>query len=58
MQLNEGKFARAVDGDEQVQLALFGADLRDVDVEVTDRYAVDRERLDLSLSTSGRRLMP
>jgi hypothetical protein len=36
-QAGEGELARAVDGHEQAQLALPGADLGDVDVEVADR---------------------
>lgn len=58
MKLNEGELARAVDGNEQVELALFGADLCDVDVEVADRVGLKRERLGLSPSTSASRLMP
>jgi hypothetical protein len=34
---DEGELARAVDGHEQAQLALLGADLGDVEVEVADR---------------------
>jgi hypothetical protein len=34
VQLGEGELAGAVDGDEQVELALLGADLGDVEVEV------------------------
>ena len=45
MQLNKGKLARAVDGHEQVQLALFGADLRDVDVEVADQVGLEARGL-------------
>ena len=36
-QANEGELAGAVNGYEQGQFALFGADLCDVDVEVADR---------------------
>src|SRR3712207_6828398 len=43
VQLGEGELAGPVDGDEQVQLALLGADLGDVEVEVADR--VDLEAL-------------
>lgn len=41
MQLNDGELAGAVDSCEQVKLALFGADLRDVDVEVADRVGLE-----------------
>jgi hypothetical protein len=33
MQLGEGELARAVDGDEEMKLALFGAHLGDVEVD-------------------------
>ena len=45
MQLNECKLARAIDGHEQVQLALFRADLRDVDVKVADRVGLEAQAL-------------
>ena len=35
VQLDEGELGGAVDGDEQVELALFGPHLGDVDVEVS-----------------------
>ena len=37
VQLGEGELGSPVDGDEKVELALLGADLRDVDVEITPR---------------------
>jgi len=39
--LNESKLARAVDRHEQMELALFRADLRDVDVKVADRIGLE-----------------
>ncbi len=41
VQFDEGEFGRAVDGDEHVQLALNGANLGDIDVEVTNRVALE-----------------
>lgn len=41
VQLHEGKLAGAVDGDEQVQLALFGADFGNVDVHEADRVSLE-----------------
>ena len=41
MQLGEDEFARAVDGDEEVELAFLGADLGDVDVEEADRVGLE-----------------
>ena len=38
-ELREGELAGAVDGHEQRELALLGADLSDVDVHVADRVA-------------------
>jgi len=37
VQLDEGELAGAVDGHQQVEAALLGPDLGDVDVEVADR---------------------
>jgi len=51
-QLHEGKLARAIDGDVEVELAFIGLKLSNVDVEVADRVG-----LELFLS-SGNRLMP
>ena len=45
VQLNEGELARAVGGHEQVQLALFRADLCDVDVELSDRIGLEARTL-------------
>ena len=47
VQLNEGELARAVDGHEQVELALFGADPCDVDVKVADRVGLEARPLGL-----------
>ena len=41
MQLDEGELRGAVDGHEHMQLALFGAHLGDVDVEVADRVGFE-----------------
>jgi hypothetical protein len=41
VQLDEGELRGAVDGDEQVELALLGPDLGDVDMEVADRVALE-----------------
>src|SRR4051812_43988458 len=41
VQLDEGELRSAVDGDEQVELALLGPDLGDVDMEVADRVALE-----------------
>lgn len=41
MQLDEGELRCPVDGDEHVQLAFFGAHLGDIDMEVTDRIALE-----------------
>lgn len=41
MQLNEGELARSVDGYEQTELALFGADLGNIDVELADRIGLE-----------------
>lgn len=54
MQFDEGKLRGAVDGNEHVQLALFGAHLGNVDVEVADRVALSSLPACL---TSGRRPM-
>jgi hypothetical protein len=39
--LNEGDLGRAVDRNQQVELALLGSDFRDIDVEVADRVALE-----------------
>jgi hypothetical protein len=41
VQPGEGELAGAVDGHEQVQLALLGADLGDVEVEVAERVGLE-----------------
>jgi hypothetical protein len=41
VQFDEGELAGAVDGDEEVEFALLGADLGDVDVEVADWVALE-----------------
>src|SRR4051794_22530825 len=41
MQLNKGELGRAVDGDQQIELALFGSDFREVDMEEADRVALE-----------------
>src|SRR5215212_5672767 len=41
MQLNKGKLGRAVDRNQQIELALLGSDFRDIGVEVADRGALE-----------------
>ena len=41
VQLDKGELGRAVDGDEEVELALLGPDLGNVDVEEADRVALE-----------------
>jgi hypothetical protein len=41
MRLNESELRSAVDGDEQIQPTLFGADFSDIDVEVADRAGLE-----------------
>src|SRR5215204_2406496 len=41
MQLHEGELGCAVERDQQVKLALLGADFRDIDVEEADRVALE-----------------
>ena len=41
MQLDKGELGRAVDGHEEVELALLGPDLRNVDVEEADWVALE-----------------
>lgn len=41
VQFDEGELRGAVDGDEHMQIALFGANLRDVDVDVAERVALE-----------------
>ena len=48
VQLGEGELRGPIDGDEQVELALLGADLRDIDVEVAERIS-----LELALTRGG-----
>jgi hypothetical protein len=58
MQLDNGKFTRAINGDEQMELAVFRSDLGGVDVEIARRIGFEFALSGLSLSTSGRRLIP
>jgi hypothetical protein len=41
VKLDKGELGRSVDGDEEVELALLGPDLGDVDVEEADRVALE-----------------
>lgn len=41
MQFNEGELGCAIDGHEQVELALFGTDFGEIDVEVADRIGLE-----------------
>ena len=56
--LDEGELRGPVDGDEKVKLALLGADLRNIDVEVADRVGHEFLAPGPSPSTSGSREMP
>ena len=58
MQFDKGEFAGAVDGNEEMELALLSADLGDVDVEVAERVALELASFRFAPSTSGRRDMP
>jgi hypothetical protein len=57
MELGEGELRGPVDGYEEVDPALLGADLGDVEVEVAERVGL-RLRTGLSPSVSGNREMP
>ena len=41
MHLDEGKLRSAVDSDQKIELALFGANFRDIDMKVADRVALE-----------------
>ncbi len=41
MDLDEGELRGAVDGHQKIELALLGAHLRDIDVEVADRVRLE-----------------
>ena len=41
MQFDEGELRRSVDGDEQVELALRGSNLGDVDMKIADRVGLE-----------------
>ena len=56
MQFGKRELAGAVDGDKQIQLALFSPHLCDIDVEVVD--GVLPEFLFVGRSISGKRLIP
>jgi hypothetical protein len=47
MQLDEGELARSVDGDEQIEPALLGMHLGDVEVEIADRVGLEARALGL-----------
>ena len=55
---NEGELRGAVDCHEQIEFALSGANLGQVDMEVADRVAPELFLLGLLPSTSVKRLMP
>jgi len=42
VQLHKGELGGAVDGDEEMELALLGAHLGDVDVDVAERVGLER----------------
>ena len=58
VQLDKGELGRAVDGHEEVELALLGPDLGNVDVEEADRIALELGALRLAAVLSGSRLIP
>ena len=41
MQFDEGELRGSVDGDEEIELALGGSNLRDVDMEIADRIGLE-----------------
>ena len=47
MELNEGEFGRAVDGDEQVEPPFRRVDLGQIDVEVAERVGLEARPLGL-----------
>jgi hypothetical protein len=56
MQLGEGELGGSVDGDEEVEPAFGGLDLGDVDVEITDRIALELalvQRVALDIRQAG-----
>src|ERR1051325_7601261 len=56
MQLGEGELRCAVDGDEEIEPALSGLDLGDVDVEIADRIPLElplARRLALDIRQAG-----
>jgi hypothetical protein len=53
MQLDEGELGCAVDGDQEIELALFGSDLGDVDVEEANRVALEPGALGLVAAGVG-----
>ena len=53
VQLDEGELGRAVDGHEEVELALLGPDLGDVDMEEADRVALEPGALRLAAVRIG-----
>jgi len=54
VQLDEGELGGAVDRDEQVELALLGADLGDVDMEVADGVGLELAPVRLVAFDSGK----
>ena len=53
VQLGEGELGRAVDGHEEVELALLGPDLGNIDVEEADRIALEPGALRLAAVRVG-----
>src|SRR5215204_1639195 len=53
MQLDEGELGCAVDGDQEIELALFGSDLGNVDVEEANRVALEPGALGLVAAGVG-----
>src|SRR5215211_1929941 len=53
VELDEGELRRAVDGDQEIELALFGSDLGDVEVEEANRVALEPGALGLVAAGVG-----
>ena len=58
MQLDEGELRRSVDGDDEVELALRGSNLGEVDMKIADRIGLEFALAEASPSTSGNREIP
>jgi len=54
VKLDKGELGGAVDRDEQIELALFGADLGEIDVEVADGVGLELTPVRLVAFNSGK----